>query len=131
MKLSKILRLLLCFYLPLIIFLIHVFIIGTFNLYEMYPWLDIPMHFFGGMSITFSFILVLDKCKEEIVIKDKLIKVIILVSLVTFTSVLWEFWEQAVNYLFNLGWTFTLKDTLKDLFIGIFGGLMIAIFSKS
>ena len=78
------------------------------------------------MSIAFSFILVLDKCKEEIVIKDKLIKVIILVSLVTFTSVLWEFWEQAVNYLFNLGWTFTLKDTLKDLFIGIFGGLMMA-----
>jgi len=130
MKLSKIIRLSLCFYLPFIIFLINFLIFQPFKLYANYPWLDIPMHFFGGAAIAFSFICVINKCKDEIIIKDKLIGVIIIVSLVAFTAVLWEFWEHTINYLFNLEWTFTLKDTLEDLFLGIFGGLIIALFSK-
>ena len=88
------------------------------------------MHFFGGMAIAFSFILVLDKCKEEIIIKDRLVKVIIIVSLVALIIILWEFWEHLVNYLFNLEWTFTLEDTLQDLFLGLFGGTLMAIFYK-
>ena len=131
MKLSKLLKLSLCFYFPLLIFLIHVFIIPYFDLYASYNWLDIPMHFFGGAAMAYSFLLVLDKCKDEIIIKDKLVKVILTVSLVALIAVLWEFGEHLINYLFNLEWYFTLRDTLEDLFLGILGALIIALFSKS
>ena len=131
MRLSKILKLSLCFYFPLLIFLINFLIFQPFKLYHYYPWLDIPMHFFGGAAIAFSFILILDRCKDEIIIKDKFIKILFIVSLVALTAVLWEFWEHLVNYLFTLEWYFTLRDTLEDLFLGILGGLIIALFFKS
>ena len=131
MKLSKVFKLSLCFYLPVILFLINFLIFQPFRFYYIYPWLDIPMHFLGGAAIAFSFLCVLNKCKDEIIIKDKLVKVNIIVSLVTLTAVLWEFWEHLVNYLFKLEWYFTLRDTLEDLFLGMLGGLIVVLFSKS
>lgn len=39
------------FLFPVIVFLVHQFVKGL-GLYEMYPNLDIPFHYMGGLSIA-------------------------------------------------------------------------------
>jgi len=112
MKILKLICLIPCFFLPLIVFLIHIFILGPLNLYSIYSWIDIPMHFFGGASIAYAAICVLKRCKNEIEIKDKFVHIIIIVSFVALIAVLWELAE------FLLGFDLALKDTLFDLFMG-------------
>ena len=124
MKLSKLIKLIPCFWLPLLVFLIHILIFVPFGIYTLYGWADIPMHFIGGASIAYSFILVFRKCKDEIQIKDKLVKVIILLALVGLSAILWEFFE------FFAYSTIELYDTLLDIFMGLCGGLLIALFGK-
>ena len=124
MKISKLLRLIPCFWLPLIVVSFNFLILGPFNLYTIWNWIDIPMHFFGGASIAYSCILVLRKCGDEIIIKDKLVHIIILVSLVGLSAILWELGE------FLRGMDLELVDTLSDIFIGLMGGFVVALFSN-
>lgn len=124
MKLSKLIKLIPCFWLPLLVLLIHLLITVPFGFYTLYGWLDIPMHFVGGASIAYSFILVFKRCKDEIIIKDKLVNIIILLALVGLSAILWEFFE------FFAYSTVELYDTLFDMFMGLLGGLLIALFGK-
>ncbi len=122
MKLSKLIKLIPCFWLPLLVFLIHILIFVPFGIYTLYGWADIPMHFIGGASIAYSFILVFRKCKDEIQIKDKLVKVIILLALVGLSAILWEFFEFFAYSIVEL------YDTLFDMFMGLLGGLFVSSF---
>ncbi len=124
MKLSKLIKLIPCFWLPLLVLLIHLLITVPFGFYTLYGWLDIPMHFVGGASIAYSFILVFKRCKDEIIIKDKLVNIIILLALVGLSAIIWEFFE------FFAYSTVELYDTLFDMFMGLLGGLLIALFGK-
>src|ERR671910_73152 len=40
---------------PLLVFGIHVMALGAFNAYERFPYVDLPMHFFGGVVTAFFF----------------------------------------------------------------------------
>ena len=121
MKISKIIKLIPCFIIPLIIFLINFFILVPLNIYISYPWLDIPMHFLGGSVIAISSICVLKRCRDEIIIKDEFVKIIIIIALVSLVATCWEFWEF---FEYN---TIDVKDTLFDLFMGLLGGLSVSI----
>jgi len=82
MKLKKIIGLIPCFYFPFIVFLLHIFILSPSNLYTKFLWIDIPLHFLGGFSIAYSFILILRKLDKEIVINNKLVRGIIILGFV-------------------------------------------------
>jgi hypothetical protein len=40
---------------PLLVFGIHVMALRVFNTYERFPYLDLAMHFFGGVGMAFFF----------------------------------------------------------------------------
>jgi len=40
---------------PVLVFGLHVFISPALNAYLLFPPLDIPMHFFGGVAIAYFF----------------------------------------------------------------------------
>ena len=124
MKISKIIKLMPCFWLPLLVFLVHVLILIPSGIYTTYDWLDIPMHLIGGASIAYSYLCILNKCREEIIIKDKLVSIIVIVSFVGLIAVFWEFGEFFVYDLFRL------QDTLFDIFMGLSGGFLVALFGK-
>jgi len=121
MKILKIIKLIPCFWLPLLVFLIHLVIVLNFDIYTIYDWFDIPMHFIGGASIAFSFICVLKKCREEIIIKDILVSIVILVALVGLVAIFWEFGECIFHFQGDL------NDTLFDFVMGLSGGLFVSL----
>ena len=78
---------------PIMILVIH--LIATYlNVYIMYPWFDIPMHFFGGAAVAFTFSgLVHLAQKENLWRSNHAIEFLFVVSLVALTAILWEFVE--------------------------------------
>ena len=109
---------------PLSVFLLHVFISRVLNGYILYPPLDIPMHFFGGVAMAYF----LSKCFAALPgdalapTLRPLAELVFVVSLTTTASVLWEFAEFASDSLFGTRAQLGLDDTLLDMALGIAGG---------
>lgn len=129
MKFKDLIKLVLCFYFPLAVFLFSL-VLGFFDAYDLYPWIDVPMHFLGGFSIAYASILVLREVRGEVVVKDRFFEVMIILGFVCIAAVLWELGEFLVDYFFNWGWQLGLEDTLFDLFMGMVGGLVATLFWK-
>lgn len=131
---KKFLRILSFFIFPACVFVFSNFIGRVFDAYLIYPWLDIPMHFLGGISIAFTGTLFLRFFKEEgfIGINKGFLQVLLIVSLVALVAVLWEFYEFLMLYLFGILMQLSLEDTMGDFFFGLLGGLAGAlVFAKS
>jgi hypothetical protein len=89
---------------------LSVFIFDPSNLYFEIPWLDIPMHIFGGFGVA-SFVLAITLYAKQ---KVTLTQVIILYLCVTLTWELYEFVKDVVvrDTDWN-GWHDTLWDTIN------------------
>jgi len=130
---SKFLRVLNFFTFPAIVFFSSLFLSSVFDVYTLFPWIDIPMHFLGGVSVGYMCVLFLRFFKEEnlIKIKNKLVFVLLVVCVVSFIAVLWEFYEFVMVSYFGFNWPLGYEDTLGDLFFGILGGIFAGVvFSK-
>ncbi|MBI2044975.1 hypothetical protein HYT23_02870 [Candidatus Pacearchaeota archaeon] len=121
---NKFFRILSFFIFPACVFFLSWFIDLAFNAYFVYPWIDIPMHFLGGFSIAYTAFLFLRFFREKgkMEINNKALTILIVVSLVALTAVLWEFYEF-LKYLLDISLKPNIEDTLLDLFIGLLGGL--------
>lgn len=126
---NKFLKVLSFFIFPATVFFLNLFLGIFYNIYNAYPSLDIPMHFLGGISVGYMFVLFLKFFKEEnmISVKSKVVSVIIVVCVVSFMAVLWEFYEFICVYYFGFNWPVNYTDTIGDLFFGICGGFVSAI----
>jgi len=126
---NKFLRVLSFFIFPACVFFFSEFLGIVFNAFNVYVWLDIPMHFLGGLAIAYTTFLFLRFFKEEkmIEIKSMFVLILIIVSLVVFVAVLWEFYEFLLKYFFDINTQPSLEDTLTDLFMGFLGGFFGAI----
>ena len=112
------------FIFPFVVLIIHL-IFSFYEIYNTFSWIDIPMHFLGGLSIAFTSILFLRffRRKGMLEIKRWFIFFFIVISLVALVAVLWEFYEFLLKYFFNLNTQPSLEDTLLDLFMGLVGGI--------
>ena len=120
------LKLIPCFYLPALLFLINQFLVIPLGIYQLLGWFDIPMHILGGCVIAYSFILVLDK---KIIIKDRFFEILIVIGLLSLVAISWEFYEFTRRAILNIIQN-SLEDTLLDLLMGLAGGLVIAVWIK-
>ena len=111
------------FIFPAGVFLFDLFLI-YFKVYDVLPNLDIPMHFIGGLSIAYmsALFLIYFNDKNLIKIRNDFLFVFVVVSVVSFIAVLWEFFEFSLKVFFNLPFQPCLDDTLMDLLMGILGG---------
>ena len=121
----NLLKLISCFYLPILIFLINTFVIGPLGIYQRWEWFDIPMHIIGGMAIVYSFILVLRKLDKKIIIKDRVLEIVIIIGLLSTVMICWEFYQYIWHIIINVNQN-TLGDTLLDFTCGLIGGLIVA-----
>ena len=109
---------------PIAVLVIHFFILFI-GVYNVYPDVDIPAHFMGGFSAAWSFVLLFKFAYEEKLIGEMnpLVFFVFVVSLVSLTAVLWEFFEFGLDTFFNLHTQLSLRDTMGDLFFGLVGGV--------
>jgi hypothetical protein len=109
---------------PLFVFMIHVTALGL-QLYKTYPPIDIPMHFFGGVSMAYF----LDKAFFAASLittgapPNRLLESLLIVTSTCTVAVLWEFIEFLLSWALSTDLQGSLADTTKDLFFGITGSL--------
>jgi len=100
------------------------------GLYDLVPPLDIPTHFMGGVAITYFFRSAIFQAQEFVGVIPLPIR-----SLLAFTStgtiaILWEFYENFLDYFFGTNHVHGLNDTLLDMFLGLFGALILSLFFR-
>ena len=81
------------FIFPIFVLFVHVFLRLFSNIYEIFPWFDIPMHFAGGFAVGYSYFLILNFLQEKNYLKiSSILKVIFIFSCFFNCSVLGVFW---------------------------------------
>jgi len=110
---------------PIIVLLAHLIASTILNLYTIFPNLDIPFHFIGGLSIAYTSAQLLSYLEKE-KITAALNRVVFLLLLLAFTAtatVFWEFAEFIGDTLLDTNIQVSLANTMQDQFLGILGGV--------
>jgi hypothetical protein len=117
------------FVFPIIIFVLHSISLRILNLYAIFPNLDIPFHYFGGLSIAYASALMLSYMEEErlIPIQNKVISFVLILSVTATVAVFWEFAEFLGDTFLNMNLQGSIANTMQDQFLGILGGLTWAV----
>jgi hypothetical protein len=100
------------------------------GLYNLYPPLDIPTHLMGGMAITYFFRSAIRNSQKYIGETPFLVQVLFAFTATGTTAVVWEFYEIVSDLLLRTQHVHGLYDTLKDMFVGLCGALLISIFYR-
>jgi uncharacterized membrane protein len=111
---------------PLTVFAAHLMAAYVFLLYERWPPVDIPLHFFGGAAIAFFVSRCVRTWLDDEVdhTRRALLELLLAFSLTATAAVFWEFAEYASDHLLGTLLQFGLTDTMKDMAIGVGGGLV-------
>src|SRR5512141_133524 len=110
----------------LLVFATHLFISGVLHAYQIWPPLDMPMHFCGGMSIAYF----VSRCFQSLPRADVrrsgvvLLELLLIISLTATAAVFWEFAEFATDQLFRTNLQIGLADTMSDLAMGLLGAVV-------
>jgi hypothetical protein len=112
------------FMFPSLVLLAHVIASGIFHLYRVFPNLDIPFHYMGGLSIAYTSTQILSYLEKEKIIMalDKALFLILIFSLTATAAVFWEFAEFLGDRLLHTDIQISLANTMQDQFMGILGG---------
>lgn len=119
---------------PVLIFLFAVLGVYAFSIifswYDAIPWLDSPLHFFGGLWAGLFFFFLFGNMFSENS-SHPMERVKILIMAVGFTGLLgifWEFYEFIMDNSLALLMQPSIGDTMKDLFLDILGGAVAGVF---
>ncbi len=124
-----------CFLIFLFTFIFGVHILSIFrDWYFLFPWLDTPLHFLGGLFIGLSAIYLTNYLSRLFGDRNRLEDFIFVLGAVSLIGILWEFFEFGLDYFYSLGLIgfqsqLSVADTIGDLFFDILGGLA-AVFSN-
>src|SRR5918994_6731927 len=100
---------------PSFVFVIHVIALN-FQLYKTYPPIDIPMHFFGGVSMAYF----LDKAFVAASLittgarPNRVFESLLTVTATCTVAVFWEFVEFVLSWALSIDLQGSLADTTKD-----------------
>ena len=110
---------------------VAVYLIGlAFRLYLIFPPLDIPTHFLGGVAITYFYLSAIRNSQKFLGDIPLPVQVLLAVTSTGTTTVLWEFYENIVDYFFGTHMVLGLGDTLKDMYLGLLGAVVLALFQR-
>jgi hypothetical protein len=110
---------------PSLVFVVYVVALSFSQVYQKYPFLDIPTHFFGGLAMAYF----LDKAfinpllLSHGVSPNRVLKNVLIFTSTCSVAVFWELAEFALSSLLSIDFQGGLADTMKDLFFGMSGGL--------
>ena len=109
-------KILLAFVFPICVLVLHILLFFA-GFYDYYPLLDVPMHFLGGFSVAFTYLLLYDFIGLKL--KNKIVFIILLIFL---TAIAWEVFEFSLDNIFGFHTQNGRRDTLWDVIFGLVGG---------
>jgi hypothetical protein len=112
---------------PLLVLTIHL-MADVFGWYEKIFWLDMPMHFLGGMAIamsSFYFLKYAEVSSKQVGIK--LLTLLLILALTALAAIAWEILEFGMDRIFSTTLQPSVYDTMKDLAFGLIGGAVVGI----
>lgn len=115
---------------PLLVFMFYVIAAKGFHAYLIYPNIDMPTHFLGGMAITYFYLYALHYAQNLVGPIPRLIQQLAALGLTAITAICWEFLEIVCDLAWSTQMNLGTKDTLSDLFFGLFGGTMMVLLAK-
>jgi hypothetical protein len=101
-----------------------------FGWFDSYPPLDIPTHFFGGVAITYFYRFAIRNSQALFGEIPFPIQVLFAFTCTGTTIIFWEFYEVTLDFLFQAHNVLGLGDTIKDMFVGLMGALVVTIFYR-
>jgi len=112
---------------PLSIFASYLLALAL-HLFNLFPPLDIPFHFLGGVVITYFYRVAIRHSQKAIGEIPLPIQVLLASTCTGTTTILWEFYENLLDYFAGTYMVRGLQDTLMDLFLGLLGALVFSLF---
>jgi hypothetical protein len=114
---------------PLSIFIFY--LIGlALHLFKLFPPLDIPTHFMGGVAITYFYRSAIWNSQKMTGNIPPSIQILLAFTATGTTTVLWEFYENLMDHFFGFQMVRGLEDTITDLFLGLLGALVLSLFYR-
>ena len=112
---------------PAVVFLIHVVATQVFDVYTLWPQTDIPMHFAGGCAIAFFISRCFQALPREVIRSSRIVvlEAVIVASLTTSATVLWEFAEFSLDRLAGTNVQVSLANTMQDMAMGMLGAALV------
>lgn len=120
-------------WLPLAVLIIHEICAHAYgNLYEVWPPLDIPMHFLGGVAIAYFGAVFLSQSaqKKILIIQSELMTSILILALTLSAATGWEYVEWLSDHTLGTQTQKGLDDTLFDTVVGLIGGCLFVLITK-
>jgi hypothetical protein len=112
------------FLFPILVYLAHLISLRVLHLYTFYPNLDMPFHYVGGLSIAFTASQILSHLESEKVTTplNRIIFLVLLLSVTAITAAFWEFAEFISDQVLGTELQPSIANTMQDQFLGILGG---------
>ena len=102
----------------------------TFHLFELFPILDIPSHFAGGVAITYFYRVAIRQAQKLVGEIPVPIQVLLAFTSTGTTTIFWEFYENLLDFFLGTHMVRGLEDTIVDLAVGLSGALMLSLFYR-
>lgn len=117
---------------PITVFLAHVVMARVFGWYGPVPWLDIPMHFTGGVAIAHFFerSLLVPAGVRALGKLTPTGRGVLAFALVATSTVVWEFAEWTTDRLGLSRAQGGLPDTMGDMALGLAGGVAYLLIAR-
>jgi len=103
----------------------------AFGAYLSYPALDIPTHFMGGVAIAYFYRSAIANSQKLVGSIPEPIQILFAITCTGTTTILWEFLEYSSDFFFHTNMILGLEDTLKDMFLGLLGGMILVLWLRA
>src|SRR5258706_1094973 len=100
------------------------------HLFRTFPNIDIPTHFLGGVAITYFYRVAIKNSQSMLGNIPLPIQILLAFTATGTTAVFWEFYENILDFFLHTHMVLGLFDTIKDLFDGIMGALVLSLFYR-
>jgi hypothetical protein len=114
---------------PFVVFLFYL-IARSLQLYNLFPPLDIPTHFLGGVVITYFYRVAIRNSQNMVGEIPFPIQVTFAFTCTGTTAILWELYEYMFDFFFDANMVRGVTDTTVDFIVGLLGALVLSIFYR-
>lgn len=114
---------------PLGVFLFYL-IARSLQLFSLFPSLDIPTHFLGGMVITYFYRVAIRNAQKVVGEIPFPVQVLFALTCAGTTMIFWEFYEYIFDFFFHTQMVRGVTDTMVDFFVGLLGALAVSLFYR-
>ena len=111
---------------PIIVFLFYL-VARSLQLFVLFPPLDIPTHFLGGVAITYFYRVAIRNVQRRVGEIPFPVQVLFAFTCTGTTTIFWEFYEYLFDFFFDTQMVRGVTDTTVDFFVGLLGALVFTL----